>query len=270
MPMLAGLGTDPLAKGTQKPPLGYALNSADTLADGLVFCWTFQDYYGGAARDLVNKRIITAQGTTIRQVTSKGPCVTFSGSAGEALRATIIGWAGNYTFSCWLRLNATETAEKQIVAFGAGAANAVGLTYGVSGKWLHWDGGYFTHSLVPVANVWYYVTICRDSAAKWIYVNGGRPESSSVGANNIGASVTFGADTTDPPTSRNIAATLADAWLWNRRLSPAEIARHCQQTYSLITGPVHPLWLAAATSRARLVVPGPPYVLGRNLLGGLG
>lgn len=119
---------------------------------------------------------VTSTGATYNSTSGKlGGCYSFNGSA--YLMGTqnfITNNTENWTFACWMKLNATTTGQTLFSCRSEVSANGITIFY-YGSTWLIDDGvrWQFTPTVTIAANTWYHVCVVRKKGVgKYLYING--------------------------------------------------------------------------------------------------
>ena len=127
---------------------------------------------------------VTSTGATYNSTSGKlGGCYSFNGSA--YLMGTqnfITNNTNDWTFACWMKLNATTTGQTLFSCRSEVSANGITIFY-YGSQWLIDDGvrWQFTPTVTIAANTWYHVCIVRKKGVgKYLYINGGLDSSTTT------------------------------------------------------------------------------------------
>lgn len=180
----------------------------------------------------VKDSTVTSSNATYNSTAGKlGGCYSFS--SGAYLIGTqdfISNSIGDWTFACWMKLNATTTGQTLFSCRSATAATGITIFY-YGSQWLLDDGTrwQFTPSVTIAANTWYHICVVRKKGVgKYLYVNGVLDSSTTtVGTPTTinGAAYTIGACQSGATTvsGNPLNGYLNDVRFYNHALSLAEI-----------------------------------------------
>lgn len=252
--------------GSQKPPLGVELDRGHPLSRGLVSCLALNEGNGLLATDAVRGVRFDAYGTTSWTPSPSGQA--FVGASGALTSMwTPPAYPNGLTVSLlWKRVSNTEHTYFGYKRYSGTSgftflARKTGYDYWTArvGDGSNQDGVDFGG--IPITDgVWQRVTFALDCSGANVVVNGyenGRfvQSGTATGATTVGAG--------DYPLRLGIDAlyngylmdgVLADWFMWDRKLSASEVARHHAEPHGMFTAET-PL---AGVSRSRQLIDGSP------------
>ena len=175
---------------------------------------------------------VTSSNATYNSTAGKlGGCYSFS--SGAYLLGThdfISNSTGDWTFACWMKLNATTTGQTLFSCRNAAAGTGITVFY-YGTQWLLDDGArwQFTPRVTIAANTWYHICVVRKKGVgKYLYVNGvldsstttvGTPTTVNTTCYSIGACQSGETTVSGNP----LNGYLNDVRFYNHALSIAEI-----------------------------------------------
>lgn len=118
---------------------------------------------------------VTSSGAAYNANGKLGGCYSFNGSA--YLMGThncITNNIGDWSFACWMKLNATTTGQTLFSCRTSGSANGITVFY-YGSQWLIDDGArwQFTPTITIAKDIWYHVCVVRKKdVGKYLYING--------------------------------------------------------------------------------------------------
>ena len=232
----------------QKPPVGAELKQDHPLVRGLVHCWLFNENKGQNIYDMVAKY----KGIFINTPTWSGGSMLFNGSNDYITHPNSLNIINNVTFSLWVYCRSSEAAAINY-PFSCGSSGTtrisiiVGGTYsdaGLNAKAIGlWDGSNVGES---GSNTF---TAANDDN-KWRHIildyNASRPTKTLIYKDTINLATSF------DNISGNLASMdtiefgrrvtnqyywngyIANCYIWNRSLTPAEISWLYREPYAFI------------------------------------
>jgi len=221
-----------------KPKLGSTLIKEAPLADGLVGYWPLNEGTGNLVNDLSgngSNGVLT--GDTTWQAPDVGPAVHFEGNADYINLSGAASPLADWTFVLWVK----PTANDDI--FLDWGYNWVGKTgvglLGLAGKWCAVVGNGVAQSLTLsdaaiVTGEWRCVVVTRRGSTVNLYLGGVLQADSDTLAGDI----SYGAyRTLSYYSSTGLVGEISGAMVYNRALSPSEIARLYADPYQLLQEP---------------------------------
>lgn len=175
---------------------------------------------------------VTVSNATYNDNGKLGGCYSFSNSAYlMGTQSIITNNTNEWSFACWMKLNATTTGQTLFSC--RTAANAAGITIFYYGsQWLIDDGvrWQFTPTNTIVANKWYHVCVVRKKGVgKYLYINGVLDSSTTttgtpsiVNTTNYAVGVCHNSATTVSGNPLN--GYLNDVRFYDHALSPLEVS----------------------------------------------
>lgn len=175
---------------------------------------------------------VTVSNATYNDNGKLGGCYSFSNSAYlMGTQSIITNNTNEWSFACWMKLNATTTGQTLFSC--RTAANATGITIFYYGsQWLIDDGTrwQFTPTNTIVANKWYHVCVVRKKGAgKYLYIDGVLDSSTTttgtpsiVNTTNYAVGVCHNSATTVSGNPLN--GYLNDVRFYDHALSPLEVS----------------------------------------------
>ncbi len=175
---------------------------------------------------------VTVSNATYNDNGKLGGCYSFSNSAHLMGTQNIItNNTNDWTFACWMKLNATTTGQTLFSCRTAANANGITIFY-YGTQWLIDDGvrWQFTPTNTIVANKWYHVCIVRKKGVgKYLYINGVLDKSTTttgtptiVNTSNYAIGVCHNSATTVSGNPLN--GYLNDVRFYDHALSPLEVS----------------------------------------------
>ena len=228
-----------------KPPPGASVDWGHPLARGLVGDWSCLEGAGSATQDLANSVVCPLNGATW-----KGPSILCDATSEYIFcgDATVLN-LGRLTFAMKFRRSAWTThavlaSHRTAAAIGhfflfalATATPAYALQFDdmIGGVQHRWNTAY-----APPQDDWTHVVITWDGVTKKLYVNGALGNSAAGAVSGdlspSGLSLYLGRDSLAAQYTLN--GEIEFARMWDRALTPAEIAWLHAEPYAMIQAPV--------------------------------
>lgn len=244
---------------TNKPPLGSALNNNHTLSRGLIGCWLFNEFSGKMVWDYSNcghtGKFIDSPAWTPDGVDFKDDAIDVGTDAytGVSTEMTIVARIYRHSYTSYPRIIDKYPAPSIMV--GTDIVSNPLRFYGTIGGTSRddlWETAY-----IPV-NTWF--TICARLGAGFqeAYINGTLrtsqlKEGPYTGVYNTGPTVSAYIGNRASDKARNWDGVISYVMLWNRALSPREIAMQALLPYAMFDQ--RPYWMDYVTPAAGGGVP---------------